>query len=95
MICMTWFIFHSYLAKPSHEVKLQQLSSPYLALTIICAFMCVQDDDDDDSGDDFGDLHEQFAAQEKLLGELRGVLKSNEEKLESKEKVVKVRIQKY
>ena len=54
--------------------------------------MCVQDDDDDDSGDDFGDLHEQFAAQEKLLGELRGVLKSNEEKLESKEKVVKVRI---
>jgi len=47
--------------------------------------------DDEDSGDDFGELHEKFAAQEKLLGELRGVLKSNSEKLETKEKVVKVR----
>ena len=56
-------------------------------------FHLLQDDDEDeDSGDDdFGELHEKFAAQEKLLGELRGVLKSNSEKLETKEKVVKVR----
>ena len=54
-------------------------------------FGVFQDEEDDDSGDDFGELHEQFAAQEKLLGELRGVLKSNEKKLETKEKVVKVR----
>ncbi len=47
--------------------------------------------EDDFSDDDFGDFQEKIAAQEKLLGELRGVLKSNAEKLESKSKVVKVR----
>ena len=52
------------------------------------------EDEDSGSGDDIEDLpdlKEQFTAQEKLLGQLKGVLKSNEEKLHSKEKVVQVR----
>ena len=60
-------------------------------ITVFFQIFGVFQDDDEDSGDDFGELHEQFSAQEKLLGELRGVLKSNEKKLETKEKVVKVR----
>ena len=37
------------------------------------------------------DLKEQFMAQENLLGQLKGVLRSNEEKLQTKEKEVHVR----
>lgn len=36
------------------------------------------------------DLKEQFLAQENLLGQLKGVLRSNEEKLQTKEKEVQV-----
>ena len=39
---------------------------------------------------DISDLKEQFAAQENLLGQLKNVLKSNEEKLQVKEKEVQV-----
>ena len=39
---------------------------------------------------DLFDLKEQFTMQENLLGQLKNVLKSNEEKLKVKEKEVKV-----
>ena len=39
---------------------------------------------------DISDLKDQFAAQENLLGRLQSVLKSNEEKLQVKEKEVQV-----
>ena len=39
---------------------------------------------------DLFDLKEQFAMQENLLGQLKNVLKSNEEKLKVKEKEVQV-----
>ena len=40
---------------------------------------------------DVSNLKEQFAAQENLLGQLKNVLRSNEEKLQVKEKEVQVR----
>ena len=39
---------------------------------------------------ELGDLKDQFLAQETLLGQLKGVLRSNEEKLQNKEKEVQV-----
>ena len=39
---------------------------------------------------DVSNLKEQFAAQENLLGQLKNVLRSNEEKLQVKEKEVQV-----
>ena len=45
---------------------------------------------DDDSDTELQSLKDQFLQQESLLGQLKGVLKSNEEKLISKEKEVQV-----
>lgn len=44
----------------------------------------------EDSDEELKSLKEQFMQQESLLGQLKGALKSNEEKLLSKEKEVQV-----
>ena len=46
--------------------------------------------EDVSSSPPLSDLKEQFAAQENLLGQLKNVLRSNEEKLQVKEKEVQV-----
>ena len=48
------------------------------------------DNDDDDDDEDFQKIRDQFTEQQALLGELRGVLKSNTDKLANKEREVQV-----
>lgn len=48
------------------------------------------DESTTDDVSDISDLKEQFAAQENLLGHLKSVLRSNEDKLQIKEKEVQV-----
>ena len=52
----------------------------------------LDEDQDDEELEDFQKIRDQFNEQQALLGELKGVLKSNTDKLANKEREVQVSV---